>query len=209
MCKMMAFSTKSFFSDTSCMKKKLHDEMIKNEPLKGPRTLEAIIEDLKASGHSSNYSGVAEHIRNPANREQTVRLIRHLVSEQALTKQNVEDSAQTVLSVIQWITCTPIAGNKNPYDGAGEWSYRTTFDLYKGVCDAWKLAASMCPSRQDRVFSGLIEFKSRAEPWLRGKVEVFLGEESPRKRCKWGSDGRSNRRNSVINEMATIQEDIE
>ena len=202
-------STGSFLGDPRCMKKKAHAEAGKKEPLTGPRTLEAIFEDLESSGHSSYYSGIARHIRNPANREQTFRLIRHLIIEQALARQKVEDSAQTVLSVIQWIACTQIAGKTNPYDGVGEWSYRTTFDLYKSVCDAWKLAASMCPSRQERVFLGLIEFKSRAEPWLRAKVETFLGEESPRKRCKWGGDGRSNRHNSVTNEMDTIQEDSE
>lgn len=102
---------------------------------------------------------LAAHVRQPANRSQTLRLLRHLLVEQILTAPSIHP----LTAVYAWIV--------------SDWSYRPAHDLYRGFLGEFELAGRICPARLESVQARLEEFRLGTVGVLRGKTGLVLVEE--------------------------------
>jgi len=126
----------------------------------GPRTLEDVERDLTQADLPFHMS-LAEHVRNPENREQTLRLLKHLIMEEALTKPSIH----ATVAVYSWL----VKG----------WPYRPSYELYKGFERELGEAGNIRTSRQEHARMRLQEFQELALPVLRFKIGFIrlLGDE--------------------------------
>lgn len=113
----------------------------------GPRTPADICADLER--FDPHLCGIlTAHIRNPANRLQTQRILRHLIIEQALTAA----SAAATASVFWWI--------------AGEWPFRPAYELFRAFAAEFGHGATLVPAKGDHARRRGAEFRALVEPRL-------------------------------------------
>ncbi len=119
------------------------------------------------------HQALSKHIRQPMNRAQTLRIMRHLVIEQAI----ITHEGQSMASVLRWMV-----------EG---WPYRHAYDMYKGFLDHIQQAEEVCPERIENIRRVRDGFTSIMGPTLKAKLRFVLveGPSTPeRKKLKRYSD---------------------
>lgn len=125
---------------------------------KEPRTIESIENDVEAL-ELPFHRCLADHVRNQKNWEQTLRLMKHLLTEQVL----LAPSSQAIASVFSWLV--------------KDWHYLPATELYRGFVLEMQRAVTVCPSRGDLVHGRIKEFQSIVIPMLKEKVNKMMGPE--------------------------------
>jgi hypothetical protein len=162
---------------------------------KEPRSTENIERDVEAL-ELPFHRNLADHVRNQNNWEQTLRLMKHLLTEQVL----LTPSSQAIASVFSWLV--------------KDWHYLPATELYRGFVIEMHRAVTVCPSRGDLVHGRIKEFQSIVIPMLKEKVNSVMGMEGPREpptKRKYSNlpaipeEAESLKQSASIDELSTVE----